>query len=144
MVVELGSEYWLISIKTLDSKKSLEECKSATKGVAEIYAFHVPDLKVGTLDSLMALSDELINHDSYIENVIKRVSRFILETVNNEMDKLAESLRIHDQSLDDYARTFRWDMAKYPIKQSLKNIVEIIIKVLRLCNISWSLKSKMT
>lgn len=30
-----------------------------------------------------------------------------------------------------YITRFQWDMAKYPIKQSLKNISEIISKVFR-------------
>ena len=32
-----------------------------------------------------------------------------------------------------YVTRFQWDMAKYPIKQSLKNISEIIAKV---CSVS--------
>lgn len=37
---------------------------------------------------------------------------------------------IFQVDLVTYITRFQWDMAKYPIKQSLKNISEIISKVL--------------
>jgi len=36
-------------------------------------------------------------------------------------------------SLPQYLTKFQWDLAKYPIKQSLKNISDIISKVNSVC-----------
>ncbi|KAF1742450.1 hypothetical protein MXB_1989 [Myxobolus squamalis] len=106
MSVQIGSEYWLIAIKTTNKKKSIDDCKLTIKGWADVCPFNIPDLKIGTLDSLMALSDELVKHDAYIETVTKRISRLILENSNNEMDKVAESLRIHDRFIIPFYRRF--------------------------------------
>lgn len=43
-----------------------------------------------------------------------------------------------------YITRFQWDMAKYPIKQSLKNISEIIAKVKIAFNIVFSSLMKLT
>jgi len=57
-----------------------------------------------------------------------------------QRDKLAENLLANGVDLATYVTQFRWDMAKYPIKQSLKNLSEIISK--QVSQIEGDLKSK--
>jgi V-type H+-transporting ATPase subunit C len=45
----------------------------SAKGVGKLYRFEVPNLVVGTLDSLMALSDDLAKINVQVE-VISRIS----------------------------------------------------------------------
>jgi hypothetical protein len=42
--------------------------------------FDVPQLKVGTLDGLLSLTDELSRADSSVEGVVKRVERAVTES----------------------------------------------------------------
>lgn len=92
------------------------------------YKFHIPDLKVGTLDQLVGLSDELGKLDTYVESVTRKVASYLGDVLEEQRDKLADNLLANGLELEAYVTRFQWDMAKYPIKQSLKNITEIINK----------------
>ncbi|XP_070589103.1 V-type proton ATPase subunit C 2 isoform X2 [Erythrolamprus reginae] len=125
------SEFWLISapgdkanllawdrMNTVTSKANLS---SNSK-------FAIPDLKVGTLDTLVGLSDELGKLDSFAESVIKKISQYIGEVLEDSKDKVQENLLANGVDLISYLKKFEWDMAKYPIKQPLKNISEGLAK----------------
>ncbi|XP_062981902.1 V-type proton ATPase subunit C 2 isoform X2 [Elgaria multicarinata webbii] len=135
------SEFWLISapgdkanllawdrMNTVTSKANLS---SNSK-------FTIPDLKVGTLDALVGLSDELGKLDSFAESVIKKIAQYIGEVLEDSKDKVQENLLANGGAknkmkclkidLISYLTRFEWDMAKYPIKQPLKNISEALAK----------------
>ena len=44
----------------------------------------VPTLKVGTLDSLMSLSDDLERVDRYVESVVHRLEKEIRNLINSD------------------------------------------------------------
>lgn len=90
--------------------------------------FNIPDLKVGTLDVLVGLSDELAKLDTFVESVVKKVAQYMADVLEDSRDKVQENLLANGVDLVTYISRFQWDMAKYPIKQSLKNISEIISK----------------
>uniref|UniRef100_A0A3Q4GH30 V-type proton ATPase subunit C n=1 Tax=Neolamprologus brichardi TaxID=32507 RepID=A0A3Q4GH30_NEOBR len=50
------------------------------------------------------------------------------DVLEDSRDKVQENLLANGVDLVTYITRFQWDMAKYPIKQSLKNISEIISK----------------
>uniref|UniRef100_A0A8D0DIX4 V-type proton ATPase subunit C n=1 Tax=Salvator merianae TaxID=96440 RepID=A0A8D0DIX4_SALMN len=125
------SEFWLISapgdkanliawerMNTVTSKANLS-CNSK---------FIIPDLKVGTLDALVGLSDDLGKLDSFAESVIKKIAQYIGEVMEDSKDRVQESLLANGVDLVSYLMRFEWDMAKYPIKQPLKNISEALAK----------------
>jgi len=124
-------EFWLISApgektcqQTWESLSSLVQ----KQGVAQSFKFHIPDLKVGTLDVLVGLSDELAKLDVYVESVVKKIAQYASDVLEKDKDKVKENLTINGMSLGSYLTKFQWDMAKYPIKQSLKNISDIVAK----------------
>jgi len=90
--------------------------------------FNIPDLKVGTLDQLVGLSDDLGKLDVYVEQITRKVASYLGDVLEDQRDKLAENLLAGGVDLPTYITHFRWDMAKYPIKQSLKNLSDIIAK----------------
>ena len=123
------------------------------------WKFHVPDLKVGTLDQLVGLSDDLGKLDGFVEQITRKVSNYLGEVLEDQRDKLGENLLANGVDLATYVTQFRWakivflktlyekaiyrwDMAKYPIKQSLKNLSDIISK--QVSQIESDLKSKAT
>lgn len=55
--------------------------------VAEVFPFQLPDFKVGTLDSLMVLSDELQKSDLIMETIILKLVD-TLKTLSNEYKEL--------------------------------------------------------
>ncbi|CAB3365588.1 Hypothetical predicted protein [Cloeon dipterum] len=140
------SEYWLISApgdKTCQQTwETLNNVTSKQNNLSVNYKFHIPDLKVGTLDQLVGLSDDLGKLDSFVDSVTKKVASYLGEVLEDQRDKLNENLLANNSDLAGYITRFQWDLAKYPIKQSLRNIADIISK--QVGQIDADLKSKST
>jgi len=126
------AEFWLISApgdKTCQQTfDKLNEVTHNQNNLSTNWKFGVPDLKVGTLDQLVGLSDDLGKLDSYVEQVSRKIAMYLCEVLENQRDKTAENLLANQVDLVTYLTRFQWDMAKYPIKQSLRNIGDIISK----------------
>ncbi|CAI5690674.1 unnamed protein product [Oreochromis niloticus] len=126
------TEFWLISApgeKTCQQTwDKLMVATTRTNNLSTNNKFNIPDLKVGTLDVLVGLSDELAKLDTFVESVVKKVAQYMADVLEDSRDKVQENLLANGVDLVTYVTRFQWDMAKYPIKQSLKNISEIISK----------------
>ncbi|KAG5682889.1 hypothetical protein PVAND_012207 [Polypedilum vanderplanki] len=126
------SEYWLISApgdKTCQQTwETMNNVTSKQNNLCENFKFHIPDLKVGTLDQLVGLSDDLGKLDSFVEQITRKVANYLGDVLEDQRDKLIENLLANNTDLSQYITRFQWDMAKYPIKQSLRNIADIISK----------------
>ena len=92
------------------------------------WKYHIPDLKVGTLDQLVGLSDDLGKVDSYVEQVTRKLANYLGDVLEDQRERLVENLVANGMDLATYLTRFQWDMAKYPIRQSLKNLSDIIGK----------------
>ncbi|CAF3351282.1 unnamed protein product [Rotaria sp. Silwood1] len=119
----MSEEYWIISVpgKSTPRQSFDEVCQATARD----------QLSVGTLDSLVALSDDLARLDTYIEGVAKKLTHFFFHDIlNDDRNRLAENLVVGPNGSDPirYVTEFQWDHAKYPTKQSLKNLSEIISK----------------
>lgn len=126
------TEYWLISApgdKTCQQTwDTLNSATSKANSLSSNFKFHIPDLKVGTLDQLVGLSDDLGKLDTFVEQVTRKVASYLGEVLEDQRDKLHENLMANNSDLPSYITRFQWDIAKYPIKQSLRNIADIISK----------------
>ncbi|ALC41504.1 Vha44 [Drosophila busckii] len=90
------SEYWIISApgdktcqQTFDTMNNLT---SKQHNLCSNYKFHIPDLKVGTLDQLVGLSDDLGKLDTYVEQITRKVANYLGEVLEDQRDKLHENL----------------------------------------------------
>ncbi|OWF36718.1 V-type proton ATPase subunit C 1-A [Mizuhopecten yessoensis] len=137
------TEFWLISApgdKTCQQTwENLNNVTSRQNTLSTNYKFAIPDLKVGTLDILVGLSDELGKLDAYCESVTRKISHYMGEVLEDN-HKLQENLLANGVDLVTYMTRFQWDLAKYPIKQSLRNIAQIVSK--QVSQIEGDLKSK--
>lgn len=126
------SEFWLISApgeKTCQQTwEKLCSVTSKQNNLSINHKFHIPDLKVGTLDQLVGLSDDLGKLDTYVETITRKVASYLGDVLEDQRDKLSDNLLANGMELEAYLTRFQWDMAKYPVKQSLKNISESISK----------------
>eukprot|EP00980_Cylindrotheca_fusiformis_P025335 scaffold13478_cov132-Cylindrotheca_fusiformis.AAC.28 len=92
------------------------------KPFAEMFKFEVPSLTVGTLDTLMTLSDDLVKTDQIVEGIVRKI-------IGTSAD-LFEGKRV-DHSVGGvpparYIQQFAWDSAKYPNRRPLKELVGLI------------------
>ena len=71
------------------------------------WKFHVPDLKVGTLDQLVGLSDDLGKLDVFVEQITRKVSNYLGEVLEDQRDKLGENLLANGVDLATYVTQFR-------------------------------------
>ncbi|XP_071549552.1 V-type proton ATPase subunit C [Panulirus ornatus] len=141
-----STEYWLISApgdKTCQQTwEKMNNLTAVQNQLSVNHKFHLPDLKVGTLDQLVGLSDDLAKLDTYVESVTRKMANYLGEVLEDQRDKLAENLLANQMDLATYLTKFQWEMAKFPIKQSLRGIVDSINNLVT--QIENDLKSKST
>jgi len=123
-----GKTFWLISApKTREDTFNTLNKKTADEHDFSVnYKFQVPDLKVGTLDSLMSLSDELHKVDATIENVTRKIANQLFDILDPTAGNTYDSLTVANNNVDIYITFFKWDEARYPTAQSLKALTELI------------------
>ncbi|XP_050999727.1 V-type proton ATPase subunit C 2 isoform X5 [Acomys russatus] len=138
------SEFWLISAPgDKENLQALERMNNVTSksNLSHNTKFTIPDFKVGTLDSLVGLSDELGKLDTFAESLIKRMAQSVVEVMEDSKGKVHENLLANGGlkekmkclkiDLTSFVTHFEWDMAKYPAKQPLVNVVDTLAKVTR-------------
>ena len=64
--------------------------------------------------------------DSYVEQVARKLAVYMNDVMEDQKDKVLENLLANGMDLPTYITRFQWDMAKYPIKSSLKSLSDII------------------
>lgn len=93
------------------------------KPLSEMFKFEVPSLMVGTLDSLMNLSDDLVKSDQIIESIVRKVEKNAMELLGG---KKSAELLVGSVPPNRYIQQFAWDYAKYPNRRPLKELVSLI------------------
>ncbi|XP_047600697.1 V-type proton ATPase subunit C 2 isoform X1 [Lutra lutra] len=147
------SEFWLISAPgDQENLQALERMNTVTAKSNLSYntKFSIPDFKVGTLDSLVGLSDELGKLDTFAESLIKKMAQSVVEVMEDAKGKVPENLLANGGlkekmkylkiDLTSFVTHFEWDMAKYPAKQPLVSVVDTLAK--QLAQIETDLKSR--
>jgi V-type H+-transporting ATPase subunit C len=136
-------EFWIVSAP---GDRTCEETYQKLHNVVKknslglCFKFHIPDLKVGTLDMLVKLSEELTKLDVYVESITRKMVQYFADVLEGEKDKLKENLLVNGMTPPHYLAKFQWETAKYPPKQTLQNITEIIAK--QVTQIDTDLKAK--
>mmetsp|Transcript_1034 Transcript_1034/g.1776 ORF Transcript_1034/g.1776 Transcript_1034/m.1776 type:complete len:572 (+) Transcript_1034:153-1868(+) len=123
--------YWLIGFPQeykgptpIGMKRLLDN----TAGYATVKKFEIPGaLKIGTLDSLMALTESMGKIDATIAHALAKVAR-TYEELGQKSDKLFNELaqektgKTPAKSIEN----FEWNFVKYKISASLQSITNII------------------
>merc|ERR1711988_1146643 len=116
--------YWLVSAPADPTKdKTAQKCRAACSDIARIETWDLPDLKVGTLDSLMQLSDDLTKVDLQVEGVVHKIERDLADQLESKGD-----LTIDSMTPQAYAEKFNWEFGKFQLKSSLREMTEEIQK----------------
>ena len=94
--------------------------------IIESFPFSLPEFKVGTLDSLMVLSDELAKHDAQVESIVLRIAESLKSMLNNEAD-FNSNLVVGDKPIPAYLKSFAWSAMKYIADKALTELVNNIL-----------------
>jgi len=107
------SHAWLVTVPNRKESPNITFSTVAgsleDKGQCQLYRFEIPELVVGTLDSLLALSDDLNKVGTQIENVVRKVERQYVEIAAEK----ATPLRINDKAIEAAFAKFQWDFSQY-------------------------------
>mmetsp|Transcript_37137 Transcript_37137/g.32837 ORF Transcript_37137/g.32837 Transcript_37137/m.32837 type:complete len:434 (+) Transcript_37137:28-1329(+) len=119
--------YFIISIpnqgspeKTISTLKSNVESRGGEH--YELDKLPIQRLKVGTLDKLIALSDDLGRVDSFGKNVVQKLHRTYAELEDNT-DQL---LSVYNKSIRGYITNFLWDEGHFNPRAQLRDLVQVI------------------
>jgi V-type H+-transporting ATPase subunit C len=125
----------LIGLKKSESKQALA---AKTAALAACKGFNVPDgLRVGTLDSLMALSDDLAKMDT-----VSEATAFKIYTKLLELKGEAPTIRSIDVASYVMGGHWEWDETKFQINTPLRELCETVAG--RIGGLDDELKAKTT
>uniref|UniRef100_A0A7N0TQM0 V-type proton ATPase subunit C n=1 Tax=Kalanchoe fedtschenkoi TaxID=63787 RepID=A0A7N0TQM0_KALFE len=123
----MSTRYWIVSLPVQGSAASLwstlQDSISRHSFDTPLYRFNVPNLRVGTLDSLLSLSDDLFKANSFVEGVSHKIRRQI-EELERVTGVESSGLTVDGVPVDSYLTRFVWDEAKYPTILPLREIVD--------------------
>jgi len=136
------NECWLISVPN-DNHETWQKLQGETvgAGLSKNYKFSIPnELKVGTLDSLIGLSDELQKYDAFANSTCHKLASYMGEILEHDVNRIEQNLKVDDKYCQAYVRQFQWNKARYPTRQPMKSIALGISEMLS--RVEMELRSK--
>ena len=129
--------YWLCALPLLDSKDRtwnlLQQRTTYDNDMSINYRFELPELRIGTLDSLMVLSDDLVKVNGLMEAVVNKIRRqlFEMQSLAASEDKDPQEVLVEGVPPDNYLERFTWDEAKYPPRRPLQETVSTLTETVQ-------------
>eukprot|EP00736_Rhodelphis_marinus_P009143 Rmarinus@m.898 len=114
--------FWLVSVPGEPHKdeawKEVQRKTTHENHLSVNFKFDLPkDLRVGTLDSLLRLSDDLVRADSHMEATTNKIYRQLIEF------NPGEKPTVFGVAVETCVKNFTWDTAKFPVKTPLPELV---------------------
>ncbi|KAI9007757.1 ATPase, V1 complex, subunit C [Hyaloraphidium curvatum] len=115
--------------------------KDKLGSAAEVQPFNLPEFKIGTLDTLVVLSDDLGKADTVAETVATKLAESLRSLLNNDMEQWRQNLTVADKPVDAYIKGFQWNSMKYRTDKTLRELCDTIN--LEVNNIDTLMKGKL-
>jgi len=123
---------WIISVPNSvpnsapGTRDVFTELQRATKeDTEETHKFQFPELRVGNIDSLITLSDELRKLDTHVESTLRKIA--------TQYDELASLQQEPKKDLDvrglpplTFFTKFKWDEARFSKRKPLPELAHIV------------------
>ncbi|KAG0038904.1 Vacuolar ATP synthase subunit C [Podila clonocystis] len=125
-------EYWFVSApgegnRTVAFQNFKAKIASSQNDFSEVAPLPIPEFKIGTLDTLVLLSEDLAKQDTAFESSANKLVDVIRSLLGAEAaTKLAGSLSVNEKTIDNYLKTFQWNTMKYRTDKSLVELAEIL------------------
>ncbi|TFK88563.1 ATPase V1 complex subunit C [Polyporus arcularius HHB13444] len=141
---------WLISVpESGDAEGLFHELSSKLNSSAKsgqpsnLAQLSIPSFKTGTLDSLIALSEELPKHDAFFTATVAKTVDTLRNLLNNDPSKLSQHVLVNEQPVDSYLlRGWSWNEGRYGVQRSLREMVDVLNK--EMTSIDNVMKAKLT
>ncbi|KAG0199695.1 Vacuolar ATP synthase subunit C, partial [Mortierella sp. GBA30] len=125
-------EYWFVSApgernRTVTFQNFKAKIASSQNDLSEVAPLPIPEFKIGTLDTLVLLSEDLAKQDTAFESSANKLVDIIRSLLGPEAaTKLAGSLSVNEKTIDNYLKTFQWNTMKYRTDKSLVELAELL------------------
>jgi V-type H+-transporting ATPase subunit C len=96
------SSFWFLSAPADPTRqealnKLKDKIQTRLPDLAELFAIPLPDLKIGTLDAVYVLSDELAKMDPAIESISVKIADNMRNLLSNDQEQLRSNLVVNDR-----------------------------------------------
>ena len=123
------NELWLTTIPIKNESpdtvyEKLKEPVELGRSQARIHRIIIPDLVVGTLDTLMILAEDLVKYCNQVEQILRKIERQYVEITGSSK---ASPLCINNKTVEEFLRKFEWDFARY--QHQNRPLIEIISQI---------------
>ncbi|EKM60882.1 uncharacterized protein PHACADRAFT_156010 [Phanerochaete carnosa HHB-10118-sp] len=125
---------WLVAIpQNGDAEGTLQELHSklgtSSKQGASVALLPIPSFKTGTLDSLVALSEELPKQDASFTGTVAKTVDTLRNLLNNDPAKLRQHILVNEKPVDSYLfGDWRWNEGRYGTQRSLREMLDVLVK----------------
>lgn len=90
------------------------------------FKFSLPEFRVGTLDTLLALSDDLVKVNASVEGTVNKIRRQLFDLQAAMPADERADVWVEGMTPEGYLQRFAWNEAKYPSRRPLKDTVAAI------------------
>ncbi|KAJ9112352.1 hypothetical protein QFC19_000772 [Naganishia cerealis] len=131
------SAYWLIAAphRRGDDQDLFRSIKSLVGDNVVVGGLEIPDLKTGTLSSLLNLSDALPKYDSYFTQTVSKLLDTIRSLVSDDKQKMRSYATVNDQPADRYmipspgsSQGWKWDRSRWGSGGKVLEVIEALNK----------------
>ncbi|GJE85935.1 ATPase V1 complex subunit C [Phanerochaete sordida] len=125
---------WLVAIPLDgDAEGILQELSSklgtSSRPSADLAPLPIPSFKTGTLDSLVALSEDLPKQDASFTATVAKTVDTLRNLLNNDPAKLAQHVLVNEKPVDNYLlNDWRWNEGRYGTQKSLREMLDVLMK----------------
>jgi V-type H+-transporting ATPase subunit C len=89
----------------------------------------IPSFKTGTLDLLVALSEDIPKQDAFFTATVAKTVDTLRNLLNNDPSKLAQHILVNEKSTDDYILNgWKWNEGRYGVEKGLRELVDVLSK----------------
>ncbi|KAF9042085.1 hypothetical protein BJ165DRAFT_1349339 [Panaeolus papilionaceus] len=111
------------------ANKLTSQAKLPPRNIATITipTFKTPCMQTGTLDSLIALSEDLPKQETFFTAAVAKAVETLRNLLNNDPSKLAQHILIDEKSVDAYVLGgWKWKDVRYDTQKSLRELVTLL------------------
>ncbi|KAI0690687.1 ATPase V1 complex subunit C [Cytidiella melzeri] len=125
---------WLIAIPNDgDSEGTLQELHTKlgaqSKAALSLSQLPIPSFKTGTLDSLVALSEDLPKQDTFFTATVAKTVDTLRNLLNNDPGKLSQHILVNERPVDEYLLAgWRWNEGRYGVQRGLREMLDVLAK----------------
>ncbi|KAI8384153.1 hypothetical protein BD560DRAFT_322349 [Blakeslea trispora] len=120
-------KYTFVSVPALGNKQNtFLNIKGKLSEYAQTYQYSIPEFKIGTLDALVVLSDDLVKHDTVFEQSTNKLADTLNSLLKGQETNLQDHLLVNDKPIDQYISTFSWNTMKYRTDKSLQETTQTL------------------